>query len=134
MDIFNLDNRNSFIWTILESGIVFDLSKSNLPKVGIPKNYSSKVIIPNQSKESIEKQFETCLVPLIFQVDTLVGYGGINFDSAVYEALRNAYEHGNQKDSSKKIILANKFSNGKIEVMVKDEGGIIDPLFALFVL
>jgi len=56
------------------------------------------------------------------------------FYSAVYEAVRNAHQHGNKKDPSKKIGIAYKTTPDSFEVIVSDYGGRINANFIPFVL
>jgi anti-sigma regulatory factor (Ser/Thr protein kinase) len=56
------------------------------------------------------------------------------FHSGVYEAVRNAFQHGNKKDPSKKVIISYKSTDDAFEVVVADEGGSINGNFAPFVL
>jgi hypothetical protein len=112
-DIFDISNKNALVRIALEEGIIFDLSTSRLPKVSIPKNYVSKILIPVRLKKSIEKQIDSALEPLVSKVEKLSGHS-INFYSAAYEAALNAYQHGNVKEKRKKIIIAQKIDHKKI--------------------
>ncbi len=46
---------------------------------------------------------------------------------ALNEAVTNAVVHGNKNDSSKKVHIAAKRTDERIEITVKDEGGGFDP-------
>jgi len=54
--------------------------------------------------------------------------------SGLYEALRNAHQHGNQKDSEKAIEIAYRPITDGFEVVVSDEGGKLDASFIPFIL
>lgn len=56
------------------------------------------------------------------------------FYTAIYEAVRNAHQHGNKKDPSKKITLSYKSTEDSFEVIVSDYGGRINANFIPFVL
>jgi anti-sigma regulatory factor (Ser/Thr protein kinase) len=53
--------------------------------------------------------------------------------TATYEACKNAFEHGNNGDKRKYVTLADRIEQSTAEVVVIDEGGVIDPEFAAFV-
>ncbi len=53
---------------------------------------------------------------------------------AVREAFKNAYQHGNKKDPTKKIFVSYRKDDDKCEVVIGDQGGIINPQLIPFVL
>ncbi len=54
--------------------------------------------------------------------------------SGLYEALRNAHQHGNQRNPEKAIEIAYRPVTCGFEVVVSDEGGEIDAAFIPFIL
>lgn len=56
------------------------------------------------------------------------------FYAAVIEAFRNAHQHGNKRNQDKKIVLSYRLTDNNFEVVVSDEGGIVNADFIPFVL
>lgn len=54
--------------------------------------------------------------------------------SAVYEAFRNAYQHGNKKNPEKAIEINYRATEDGFEVVISDEGGEINANFVPFIL
>jgi anti-sigma regulatory factor (Ser/Thr protein kinase) len=48
------------------------------------------------------------------------------------EMCNNAYEHGNKKIPSKGITVAHKSTANRVDAIVIDEGGVLDPKFVSF--
>lgn len=132
-DIFELSKKQALLtWAISQQECLV-LRNTNFPRVRIPDSYQIKTFFPKRSQKTIDKKLSKLLDPLAKK------YAGITeeylgFQASVYEALLNTYQHGNQRDDSKKIIMANKITPKKVEIIVQDQGGILDPIFGLFVI
>ncbi|MBI4146585.1 ATP-binding protein [Candidatus Woesearchaeota archaeon] len=55
------------------------------------------------------------------------------FSNAVYEAFRNAHQHGNKKDPSKTITVHHRSTETTFEVVVSDQGGTLRPDFPAYI-
>ena len=83
------------------------------------KDYS---FIP-KSEEDVKQQAENFGPALIgrgYSQKMLIG---------IKEVLRNAFEHGNQRDLSKKIILYSKIDECSAKFIIGDQGEVRDSLF-----
>ena len=54
--------------------------------------------------------------------------------TGIYEAVLNAYQHGNNKDPNKPVTIAFKLSDTQLDVVVIDKGGYLDNNFIKFAL
>ena len=131
-DIFELSKKQELLTWALSEGLCLNLKDSKFPQVGIPENYVCKIMVPRRSQRSIQDKLLRMLDPLAKKYARISG-DYIGFHAGAYEALLNAYQHGNQRDDSKKIVLAHQFRPKGVDVFVQDEGGNLDPLFGLFV-
>lgn len=103
----------------------FDLQGFNFPEIQIPRGFKSLSFIPGKNG-----------IDLLDQVDRLKSFLKKNNISdtkykrivpGIIEAIKNAYEHGNLKDNSKKIYWHQKISPERdLEVFVGDEGGKVN--------
>lgn len=78
---------------------------------------------------------EQSILKLLDTVDNLIDlvypkeYGSFpDLKMAIYEALSNAAEHGNKKQTEKKIYFKIELKMDRIRVQIKDEGEGFDPL------
>ena len=108
-DIFNLDNIESVVRNMVKEGAVegkIKLPSFNRQTYSIPDDYDKnniklKSTEPKHVRSSIEK---------ICEKFEKAGYNP-NIYTAVYEAVLNAFQHGHERDPSKKIILAYKMED-----------------------
>jgi len=131
-DIFNIIKKQSLLrWALSNECLI--LRDTNLPRVTVPPRYSTRVLLPRRSKSPIERKITDMIDPLARKFSHINGdYLGLN--AALYEAMLNAYQHGNREDDSKEIILSSEITDKKAEFFVSDNGGELDPVLGLFVL
>lgn len=129
LELMNLDNESSLVRTAFSQNIF--LSKSNVPEVEIPFRFNIQSFFPdgglNLSK--LSKSFSELLSREGADEEYIKGTV-----PGVCEAVKNAYEHGNNYDNSKEIFLANSLSKEILEFLVGDEGGEIKKEFVPYIL
>ncbi|MBR9691393.1 hypothetical protein GOV06_01280 [Candidatus Woesearchaeota archaeon] len=128
-DIFDFENLDSIVRKVFEQEGLVSLSKLNDKKVSIPADYKIKEI----NLETGEPSEMRLAIEPISQEFEKAGYGPQLF-TALYEAVLNAFQHGNKKDSSKLIRVGYKISEEQVDIMVEDQGGELDPNFIPYIL
>lgn len=129
VDIFDIDGLNSLVRRAFAGLGEIKLSETSLVCVPIPETFSK---IPVR----IEKEHPgTSIRSVCEQVaSTAEQHGfGYNLFTAVYEAVKNAYEHGNNHNPDLPIDLAYLVGEDRFDVMVQDAGGTLDPNFLAYV-
>jgi anti-sigma regulatory factor (Ser/Thr protein kinase) len=104
-----------------------DLRKINIPPYQLGREFSKTVIVPNRPnwiKEAIE--------PIARKLSTHRHPDGLR--TGIYEAMLNAYQHGNKEDPAKPIILADHVTSEKARIAIIDHGGVLDPAMASYIL
>ncbi len=129
-DIFNLDNLESVVRNKFGTNKEVKLKDLTNNYSAIPNDYE-RIELKLESEE-VFSELRDKIQPICTEFEK-EGYGA-NLFTAVYEAVLNAYQHGNKKDTSKKITLAYKHSLEHLDLMVEDEGGVVDSNFVPFVL
>jgi len=124
--LLDLEGNNSLIGQVFDHEI--DLNDFNINPISIPGAFKDFSFVPGKKGFSLieyAEKFENYLNSLNVastQISPLV--------SGVMEAIKNAYEHGNIKDNSKKIFWHNYLSKEKVfESIVGDVGGKINGNF-----
>ena len=128
-DIFNLDNPNSIVRRLIESQKEINLENLVQKRIQIPIDYELKEL-NIQSGESNEIN---SLIEKEIKKFSEIGYPE-NIYTPIYEAIRNAYQQGNKNNSGKKVRFAYKIGQANLNILVEDEGKIIDSAFAPFIL
>ena len=134
LELMNLKSEKSLVRHIFDESSekrIIDLSTASISEVDIPSNFNDKSFFPKQSLDlnSVSEILSIDLKKL-----------GANSDyikktiPGVCEAIKNAYEHGNLENGSKKITFAQLLSNKKVEFLVGDEGLTINSSFLPYVL
>ena len=121
IELLDAYNSNSIIRNLFNKEI--NLMDFPVETAKIPASFKDYSFIPKEQLDliKISKNLEESLKnSRINDEETSKTISGI------CEAIKNAYEHGNLKDNSKKIYLAKKFSKGKLEFFVGDEGWTIN--------
>ncbi len=128
-DLFSLDDPFSLTKQIF-SGTYVTLNDYEIPAKELDKSYQTVVFNVANDKDLVN------FYPKIAQIAQGASFTGkhVNFISAVQEAFKNAYQHGNKKDSEKHIAVASRKINDGYEVIVRDEGGEIRGEFIPFIL
>ena len=109
-ELLDLSTRNSLVRTQFTEKI--DLSSTLIPKIEIPKGFRDRSFFPTHGLD---------LSKISEGISARLNEMGASKDyirktvSGLCEALKNAYEHGNEKDSSKLIVLAKSISREKLE-------------------
>lgn len=127
-DLFSLDDPQSFVRQKFTGYI--NLKEHDFPLFELDETYSTRVFQIGKNQDTLDYRNDL----------SAICRGGRHtgkhekFCSAVVEAFRNAYQHGNHKDSDKKIVVSSKATKDSFEVVVSDEGGLIKTDLAPFVL
>ncbi|MFZ5955455.1 MAG: ATP-binding protein [Nanoarchaeota archaeon] len=127
-DLFDIGNKHSIIRKkMLEQDL--RLSELDVETYKIPSDYT----IENFSFDAAtyEREIRTAIEPVV-RIAEDSGYKN-NLFTALYEGVLNAFQHGNNKDSSKKVILAYKIGENQAEFSIIDEGENINPEFVSYV-
>ncbi|MDO8467655.1 MAG: ATP-binding protein [Nanoarchaeota archaeon] len=124
-ELLNLDFRNSLVREMFTKDVI--LSQLKIPPIVISPDFEDKSFYPSSEKGlySHSYQFGDGLRDQRFPRKILAG---------VHEAVRNAYQHGNHKDKTKKILLASKISEDSALFLIGDEGGVINQDFVPYIL
>jgi hypothetical protein len=134
-ELMNLKSEYSLVRGVFKGEVNFDghLDLNNSPAidVSVPEDFEDMSFVPNKGLklpsviERISKDLLESGADEAYLRKTIPGVG---------EAIKNAYEHGNNRKRDKKITLARAISEGNLEFVVGDEGGIIDSTFFPYIL
>ncbi len=125
-DIFAMENAQSITRSAFRDEI--DLKKTNLPRFQPGDQYNYLNIFIGDTESVLD------YYPQVIEICKKGKHTGKEqkFVSAVVEAIRNAYQHGNKKDPKKKISIAYKATTTSFEVIISDQGGKINANFPLY--
>ncbi|MBS3152520.1 ATP-binding protein [Candidatus Woesearchaeota archaeon] len=130
-DIFDLDCLDSVVRKIFEKGGNINLDDFNITPFEIPKDHKVLEIAINENElypQQIRSQIEGA-------VRGAEAKGcNANLYTALYEAILNAYQHGNEKDPKKKILMSYNLGGKTADFAIIDDGGKLDSHFVAFVL
>jgi len=129
IDLFNLEDPNSIIRKIINGEEEIILAEIAQRKVSIPIGYELKEL---HLKSGNGKEINSLINEEIKKFKE-AGYPE-NIYTPIYEAILNAYQHGNKRDPNKKIIFAHKIGETSLDIIVEDEGGVIEGVFVPFIL
>lgn len=107
-----------------------NLASENLPLLSVPNDYS-QYEMPS-FEEGYFVGIRNFITPFAESCEEK-GYGG-NIFTALYEAVLNAYTHGNKRDKNKKVLLGSKIGDSSLEFIIADQGKSLHPDFMRFVL
>jgi anti-sigma regulatory factor (Ser/Thr protein kinase) len=127
-DIFSLVERESGMRLITDSADTIDLATLSLEPFIPSSDYRVRMLHPTADLAWIT----AALTPLVRSAEKRGFPAGI--EAGLYEALLNAYQHGNNADAAKPLGLATRMRERDLDVVVMDAGGRIDPRFAAYVL
>ena len=127
-DIVSLLDPRSLIRSVFRGKI--SLVDYTLPEFSADDSYASLEIQIRKGEDTLDHQAK------IAQICKEGRHTGKQerFHAGVYEAVRNAYQHGNRKDALKKITLHYRSVEDTFEVVVGDQGGEINADFIPFIL
>ena len=132
-DIFDIDDIGSLARKIIREQGEIRLADLDVPTYNIPADYDVSVFSFNPADTRREfQEIRAAIEPICRQAESM-DYPG-NLFTAFYEAVLNAYRHGNKRDASKKVTVAHKITTQLVEIAVIDEGGVIDSELISFVL
>ena len=124
-DLFNLHNKDSLIRQLLREKKEINLKEyKHLPIYEHREDYES--IDLKISDEKFRKEIIDKVTPFA-EESTNHGYPEIAILTSLNEAVLNAYQHGNKKDSSKPITLEHKLGENKARYAIIDQGGLMNP-------
>jgi anti-sigma regulatory factor (Ser/Thr protein kinase) len=129
-DLFDVDNLNSVLRQIIKKKRVIDIKNYNVLTYSIPEDYMVKSVCFDS--EGYDEEIRDAIRPIVHATEEK-GCSETLF-TALYEAVLNAYQHGNKREINKKVTIAHKVNNDSVEVAVVDEGGVIDSDFIPFVI
>lgn len=128
-DLMSLDNPRSLARAPFAKQGKFVLSESDAERLSIPPGYTALNLKINSGKVA---EMEKILEDVGTKMNLNLKKTGLY--APIYEALLNAFQHGNRRDVSKKVALHYKTTKSFVEVMVEDEGGVLDANFIPFIL
>ncbi len=124
-DFFSLDNV--LAKQRMDGNII--ISKLE-PKIKIP-SYFNKIDV-KLDNFNYAQDIRKIIEPISRKVEKF-GFSH-NIFTGLYEALLNAYQHGNKFDDDKKLILGSNYNEDKLEFIVGDSGKILHKNFFRFIL
>ncbi|MFC1768129.1 ATP-binding protein [Nanoarchaeota archaeon] len=130
VDIFDVGDLGSVVRKLVKEEARIDLAEFDVSTYTIPDDYT--VTSRTFESETYRKEIRAWIEPIIAEAEER-GHPQ-NLFTALYEAVLNAYHHGNERDPEKTVTLAYKITDQAVELSVMDEGGILDPEFLSFVL
>lgn len=132
-DLIDLNDISSLVREPFNTENPIVLSQTKIEKTSIPDSYKSFEVY-------IEKEDLNESGRLSFDFPEKVGemlgcdFKELKIADSVYEALLNAYQHGHGEDASKPIKIHFKSDKKRIEILVEDQGGVLNPQFIPFAL
>ena len=129
IDLFNLEDPNSIIRKVVGDDELIDISELAQRRVQIPVGYEIKELsIENGESKEISSLVEDEIKKLVNE-----GYPD-NIYTPIYEAILNAYQHGNKRDPDKKVRFAYHLGESHLDILIEDEGTILNSTFVPFIL
>jgi anti-sigma regulatory factor (Ser/Thr protein kinase) len=128
-ELFELDSLDSLVRLYFARQKPIELKRFKVETFEIPPDYAIlNLIIGENYASEIREQIE----PVI----RLAEEKGCNHNlyTAVYEAVLNAYQHGNRKDPKKKTTVAYKLGEEAVQFAIIDQGRQMDPNFIPYIL
>ena len=107
-----------------------DLNSEKLPSISVPDSFRKHIM--SVSEGNYFSEIREFITPLAKECEEK-GFGG-NVFTALYEAVLNAYTHGNNFDDSKKVLVGSNIKGNNLELIVADEGEELHPEFTRFIL
>ncbi len=127
-DLMSLDDILSLAREPFAQGDI-KLAECNIASMPVSEQYTT---IPVSITSGSTREMEGLMDYLA--AETKIDFRQLKLYAPLYEALLNAFQHGNMRDTLKPIRFHYKVSDSEVELLVEDEGGIINPNFIPFVL
>lgn len=86
----------------------------------------------NPTLENYSSQTREIINPILNEAENK-GYKP-NISTAIFEAVKNAFEHGNSRSPNKSILIGHKFNDKSLELLVCDKGKELHKSFLRFIL
>ena|SRR3989338_315957 len=129
LDLMSLDDLESLARQPFAGPDAINLAEVNMPPMSVSDVYSTiDISIRTGSVEEMKKVVDGLGENMGLDLKKLRLY------APLYEALLNAFQHGNKRDSARPIRLHYARMPEQIELLVEDNGGILNPNFIPFVL
>jgi hypothetical protein len=118
-------------------------SNPSIVKKGINSELHTKDLIKISSKSFECVKFKLHLKTCVNEIRQVIKSGLIfaqdkgcspSIETALIEAVKNAFDHGSKKDESKNIIFGYRFENKGVEFIICDQGKVLADGFVKFVL
>ena len=124
-ELLNFDNRSSVIRRVFGNSIL--LGDYPVIPMEIPEGFDDFSFKPDNKSHlyKMASSFRNELIENGFEHKLCAG---------VHEALKNAYQHGNNRDGSRMIILKKRIGPEGAEFFIGDEGGIMHKDFFPYVM
>ena len=129
-DIVSLELASSLARVPFRFEESINLSDYDLPKIGLDDSYTSRRFNIPRGKDTLD--FHSSLAKICKEARHTGKQEKLL--SGLYEAFRNAWQHGNGKNPEKAIEVSYKSTDNDFEVVVSDEGGKISTDFVPFIL
>ncbi|MDD3175093.1 MAG: ATP-binding protein [Candidatus Nanoarchaeia archaeon] len=130
-DIFDIDSKSSIVRQGIESRLVYDLADFDVEPFEVPEDFAKNSF--SFDKETYKKAIHNAVKVI------LPKEGKINDDdyghlyTCTYEAILNAFQHGNKYDPLKQVKVGHKFTPEHAHIVVMDQGGKLHPSFVSFI-
>ncbi|RME77674.1 hypothetical protein D6774_03670 [Candidatus Woesearchaeota archaeon] len=132
-ELFEIPSLDSLVGEpFSEQSEPFDLRLLEIPPYTIPQNRT----IRQTTFPALPKEYSPLIRTFVEPVAQEAEQNGFNSNifTALYEAVLNAHQHGNQLDPTKTVTLAYAIEEDMFCASIIDQGGRIDPAFVPFVL
>jgi anti-sigma regulatory factor (Ser/Thr protein kinase) len=129
LDIFSLESPKSISRQLLDCHSSIDLAAIDLPSYEPGPEFRRHIITPRQRKIAWIKEAMTPITNVLAEYKYPP-----NLQTGIYEAVLNAYQHGNRRDPNKIITLADNIDEHIAQIAVIDQGGVLDSAMASYIL
>ncbi len=120
-DIFDVGDKNSLVREMLMNHNPINLSDHTMSIYKIPESHNvTQFKFGPSSYREYKEQIEKVVNPIIDNAKKL-GYPE-NLFVVLYEAVINAFQHGNKMNPNKNVVLASKLDDKSAEFAIIDEG------------
>lgn len=129
-DIFDLEVHNSAPRFTANAAGPISLSELATNAITVPEDYrTSSLRLPQSNYDGLIRVSSRSLA----EHAVMAGYSQ-NIETALNEAIMNAHQHGNRLKPDKEVLIHWKIGSDEAIYLVEDQGGILVPEFAAYVL
>ncbi len=132
-----MTQNNNDMFSLYSSRLVKDslrgkvnLESDDIPEISVPGYFQRHELPPVGG--NYYNEIRNFISPLAKECEEK-GFGG-NVFTALYEAVLNAYTHGNNFDDSKSVLVGSNIKGNNLELIIADEGEELHPEFTRFIL